>query len=61
MEIRKIRTARAIEHFGTQAEMARIMGVKPQAITKWGEFIPELRAYKLRENYPREFQYLVEE
>lgn len=35
----------AIEHFGSPAEMARRLKIKPQAIYQWGGKIPELRQY----------------
>lgn len=37
----------AIRHFGTPAEMARRLGIKPQAIYQWGREIPDLRQYQV--------------
>ena len=55
----KIRVDDAVRYFGSKAELARILGITPQALTIWGEFIPELRAYKLRDLYPKEVEVLI--
>lgn len=51
----KISTADAINAFGSGAALARALNIKPQAITSWGEFVPELRAFQLREIRPEIF------
>ena len=48
----RIRVDDAVRYFGSKAELARVLNIKPQALTIWGDFIPELRAYKLRDLYP---------
>ena len=52
----KILVEDAIRHFGSSAELARKLNIRPQAITSWGEFVPELRAYQLRDMLPDVFQ-----
>ena len=56
----KIKTADALEFFsikgiGGTANLARALSIQPQAISQWGEYVPELRAYKLREMHPAHF------
>ena len=38
----------ALEFYGTKAEIARIAGVLPKAVSTWGDTIPRRRAYTLR-------------
>jgi hypothetical protein len=48
-----MRKEHALSLFGNNAsELARVLGIKPQAVYQWGECIPELRAYQLREKRP---------
>ncbi len=49
----------AIFAFGTGRALAKALGITPQAITAWGAFIPELRAYQLRDTCPVEFKVMV--
>lgn len=37
-----------IDHFKTQAEAARALGISKQAIQDWGDVIPEGMAYKIQ-------------
>ncbi len=37
----------ALKHFGTNTAIAAILGITPQAVSKWGEQIPLLSAMKL--------------
>ena len=39
----------AIERFGSVADLARALGLSVQAIYKWGEEVPPLRAYQIRD------------
>lgn len=39
----------AVEHFGTARELADALGISEQAVSKWGENVPELRVYQIRE------------
>jgi predicted GIY-YIG superfamily endonuclease len=34
---------------GNKSELAKIFGVSRQAVTNWGEYLPPLRAYQLRD------------
>lgn len=39
----------AIRHYGSAAEVARVLGISRAAVTKWGDDpIPEGSAYKLQ-------------
>ena len=50
-----IKTADAIKFFGSKSKLAQALGIRPQSINDWGEIMPELRAYKLREMHPQAF------
>jgi|TARA_R110000803_G_C11752105_1_gene292631 hypothetical protein len=42
--------ADALRYFGPQnVDLAKLLNVSPQAVGQWGEFVPELQAYKLRD------------
>lgn len=55
-----MKTADVIAHFGGQGRLAKAIDVSQPAISKWGETVPELRAYqiqvltngKLKANFP---------
>ncbi len=36
-----------LEHFGGVVGIAKALGCKPQAISQWGETIPQGRAYQI--------------
>jgi len=55
----KIRVDDAARLLGSKAELARTLGIKPQALTGWGEYLPELRVYQLREIMPDKAQFLL--
>ena len=38
--------------FGSAAEVSRVLGISRAAASQWGERVPELRAYQLRERRP---------
>lgn len=38
----------AIKHYGTGAAVADALGIRPQAVSKWGDTIPYLRAVQLQ-------------
>jgi hypothetical protein len=40
-------TADAIQHFGSKVAIARALGIRKQAVSAWGETVPEGRAYQL--------------
>ena len=40
----------ALHYFGPRnVDLARVLGVTPQAVGRYGEYVPELQAYKLRD------------
>jgi biotin operon repressor len=39
----------AIAAFGSASDLARALGITRQSVSDWGEDIPELRAYQIRE------------
>ena len=42
--------ADALRYFGPRnVDLAKILNVTPQAVGRWGEFVPPLQAYKLRD------------
>jgi len=40
-------TSDAVKRYGSKAELARVLGITPQAISQWGDELPELQALKL--------------
>lgn len=42
-----MRKQNVIEHFGSQAALARALGVKPQSVDSWGETVPPLRQIQI--------------
>ena len=36
------------DHFGNGAKTAEALGISPQAVSQWGEIIPEGMAYKVQ-------------
>ena len=42
-----MKTRDAIKHFGTQAELARALGIQRQSIKSWGEDVPLARQYQI--------------
>jgi DNA-binding XRE family transcriptional regulator len=48
---------RAVELAGSQAALARLLGVTKQAVNQWPEGrMPELQVYRLRDLKPRWFR-----
>jgi len=43
-----MRTETAIAHFGSRTKLARALEISQQAISQWGEAVPEGTAYKLQ-------------
>ena len=37
----------AIRHFGSATKLARALGISKQAISKWGNHVPEGRDYQI--------------
>jgi transcriptional repressor of cell division inhibition gene dicB len=44
-----MKTADAISYFGSRKKMADALGIWPQGIYRWGEEVPPLRAFQIRE------------
>lgn len=44
-----MKTKDAIEFFGDRKAIADALGIWPQAVYRWGDEVPPLRAYQLRE------------
>lgn len=42
-----MRTSEAIEFFGSQAELARALGIKQPSVAGWGEYPPALRQVQI--------------
>lgn len=45
----RIKTEDAIAFFGNIKKMADALGIYPQGIYRWGEFVPPLRHYQISE------------
>ena len=44
-----MKTKEAIEAFGSAKALADVLGIWPQAVYRWGEDVPDLRAYQIKE------------
>lgn len=42
-----MRTSDAIEHFGSQAALARALNIKPPSVADWGDSVPPLRQLQI--------------
>lgn len=42
-----MRTSDVIEHFGSQAAIARALGIKPPSVAEWGDTVPPLRQLQI--------------
>lgn len=42
-----MRTADVVAHFGSQAALARALGVKQPSVQDWGEIVPPLRQLQI--------------
>lgn len=38
----------AIKHFGSKTKLAVALGIKPSAVTQWGDSVPESRQYQIQ-------------
>lgn len=45
----KILKQSAIEHFGSTTKLANALGIKHSAVSQWGEYVPPLRAFQIRD------------
>jgi hypothetical protein len=46
----------AVTRAGSAVNLARILGISRQAVSKWGEEIPPLQVYRLRDKKPAWFR-----
>lgn len=46
----------AVKLAGSQSDLARLLGITPQAVSKWPPEVPPLQVYRLRELRPRWFR-----
>jgi DNA-binding Xre family transcriptional regulator len=46
----------AIKLAGSAAELARVLGISRQAVSRWSGKLPPLQVYRLREIKPRWFR-----
>jgi hypothetical protein len=44
-----MKTRDVLRVFGSYAEIARVLGISRQAVQSWGDDVPLLRSYQLRE------------
>lgn len=42
-----MKLSEAVAHFGTEAEVARKLNIRPQAVYQWGDEVPMRRQYQL--------------
>lgn len=42
-----MRTRDVIEYFGSQAAVARALGIKPPSVAEWGDVVPPLRQLQI--------------
>lgn len=57
----RMKVSDAVRFAGTKAELARILGLTPQAVSKWADTLPPLQTYRLKEMKPRWFAKLKRE
>lgn len=38
----------AVKHFESQVALAQALGIRPQAVSKWGDVVPKGAAYQLQ-------------
>lgn len=48
-----MRKSAAIQLFGTQSALADALGISRAAVSAWGDYVPPLRAYEIREMVQR--------
>jgi len=50
----KVRKSAALDKFdGSVVNLAEFLGIASAAVYQWGEYVPEVRAYQLREMFPK--------
>lgn len=43
-----MKTKDVASYFGSKTKLARALGIKPSAVTMWGENVPESRQYQIQ-------------
>jgi hypothetical protein len=56
-----MKTQDAIEFFGSRKAIADALGIWPQSVYNWGDEVPPLRAYQLREIMDKKLHKMIEE
>ena len=51
-----MKTKDAIQLAGSAAELSRILGITQSAISQWGDDIPELSLFRLKDRKPKWFK-----
>lgn len=51
-----MKTKDAIELAGSAAALSRLLNITQSAVSQWGEFVPSLQAYRLKEIKPKWFK-----
>jgi hypothetical protein len=51
-----MKTKRAITLAGSPTALSRILGITSAAVHQWGDSLPKLRVYELREKRPEWFK-----
>lgn len=51
-----MKTKDAIDLAGSAAALARLLNITQGAVCQWGENVPDLRVYRLKELYPKWFK-----
>ncbi len=53
-----MKTDDALALFGSVRQLASALSMTPQAVYQWGDVVPQLREYQIRERFP-DFDRLV--
>jgi len=48
-----MKTDEAAALFGSKRKLAEALGITEQAVYQWGEKVPELRLYQIKEKMPQ--------
>lgn len=51
-----MKTKQALRLAGSATALAKLLGITRAAISQWGNNVPELRVYKLKELHPEWFK-----
>lgn len=57
----QIRTDEAIDYAGNKNRLAKLLGIRRQSLTTWGEYVPKSSAWKLYLLTDRELGVLINE